>query len=96
VRALRRSDARAGDVESSSEDGRSARHGTAKVQAIDVAKREVTLKGPLGNIETIVVSGSAQRLNEVKVGDDVTVSFTHRRRTSRADRCREGRAVQAD
>ena len=48
---------------------------TAKVQAIDVAKREVTLKGPLGNIETIVVSDQVQRLNEVKVGDDVTVKY---------------------
>jgi hypothetical protein len=48
---------------------------TAKVQAIDLAKREVTLKGPLGNVETVVVGDQVQRLNEVKVGDDVTVKY---------------------
>jgi hypothetical protein len=48
---------------------------TAKVTAIDVAKREVTLKGPLGNTETVVVGDQVQRLNEVKVGDDVTVKY---------------------
>ena len=48
---------------------------TAKVEAIDLAKREVTLKGPLGNTETVVVSDQVQRLNEVKVGDEVTVKY---------------------
>lgn len=48
---------------------------TAKVEAIDLAKREVTLKGPLGNAETVVVSDQVKRLNEVKVGDEVTVKY---------------------
>ncbi|HKW00929.1 MAG TPA: hypothetical protein VJN96_13975 [Vicinamibacterales bacterium] len=48
---------------------------TAKVTAIDLAKREVTLKGPLGNSETVVVGDQVQRLNEVKIGDDVTVKY---------------------
>ncbi len=48
---------------------------TAKVEAIDLAKREVTLKGPLGNVETVVVGEDVKRLNEVKVGDEVTVEY---------------------
>jgi hypothetical protein len=48
---------------------------TAKVEAIDQAKREVTLKGPLGNVVTFVVDERVKRLNEVKVGDEVTADY---------------------
>jgi Cu/Ag efflux protein CusF len=48
---------------------------TAKVEKIDMAKREVTLKGPLGNVETIVVGDQVKRLNEIKVGDEVTAEY---------------------
>jgi len=48
---------------------------TAKVEAIDQAKREVTLKGPLGNVVTFVVDERVKRLNEFKVGDDVTADY---------------------
>jgi Cu/Ag efflux protein CusF len=48
---------------------------TAKVQAIDQTTREVTLKGPLGNVVTFTVDKRVARLNEVKVGDDVTVDY---------------------
>ena len=48
---------------------------TATVQAIDQAKREVTLKGPLGNVVTFTVDKRVKRLNEVKVGDDVTADY---------------------
>jgi hypothetical protein len=48
---------------------------TAKVQAIDQSKREVTLKGPLGNVVTFVVDERVKRLNEVKVGDEVTADY---------------------
>ena len=48
---------------------------TAKVQAIDYTKREVTLKGPLGNVVTFTADKRIQRLNEVKVGDDVTADY---------------------
>jgi len=48
---------------------------TAKVQAIDQAKREVTLKGPLGNVVTFVVDERVKRLNEVSVGDEVTADY---------------------
>jgi hypothetical protein len=48
---------------------------TAKVEAIDQVKREVTLKGPLGNVVTFVVDKRIKRLNEVKVGDEVTADY---------------------
>ena len=48
---------------------------TAKVQAIDRVNREVTLKGPLGNEVTFVVDERVKRLNEVKMGDEVTADY---------------------
>lgn len=48
---------------------------TAKVEAIDLAKREVTLKGSLGNVVSFVVDERVKRLNEVKVGDEVTAEY---------------------
>jgi len=48
---------------------------TAKVVAIDHTKREVTLKGPLGNVVTFVVDKRVKRLNEVNVGDEVTADY---------------------
>ena len=48
---------------------------TAKVQAIDHTKREVTLKGPLGNVITFTVDKRVKRLKEVKVGDEVTADY---------------------
>src|SRR6187455_225953 len=48
---------------------------TAKVEAIDLEKREVTLKGPLGNVVTLVADQSVKRFNEIKVGDNVTADY---------------------
>lgn len=48
---------------------------TAKVEAIDPVKREVTLKGPLGDVVTFVVDERVKRLNEVSVGDEVTADY---------------------
>ncbi len=48
---------------------------TAKVEAIDYTKREVTLKGPLGNVVSFVVDERVKRLNEFKVGDEVTAEY---------------------
>src|SRR5262245_36820590 len=48
---------------------------TASVEAIDLAKREVTLKGPLGNSVTFTVDQQVKRLNEVKVGDLVRADY---------------------
>ncbi len=48
---------------------------TAKVEAIDQAKRTATLKGPLGNVVTFIVDERVKRLSEVKVGDEVTADY---------------------
>lgn len=48
---------------------------TAKVEAIDQKTREVTLKGQDGHVVKFVASPAVQRLNEVKVGDEVTAEY---------------------
>jgi hypothetical protein len=48
---------------------------TAKVEDIDLAKREITLKGPLGNSETYVVDKAIKRFDEIKVGDLVQTDY---------------------
>lgn len=48
---------------------------TASVESIDLEKREVTLKGPLGNSVTFTVDQRVKRLNEVKVGDLVQADY---------------------
>jgi hypothetical protein len=48
---------------------------TATVEAIDVATREVTLKGPKGNHVTLTVGDGVQRLDEIKKGDQVIVEY---------------------
>ena len=48
---------------------------SAEVTAVDLAKREVTLKGPQGNEVTVTVSPVVKRLDEVKVGDFVRVDY---------------------
>jgi hypothetical protein len=48
---------------------------TASVEAINYDNREVTLRGPLGNKVTFVADKRIKRLNEIKVGDDVTADY---------------------
>jgi hypothetical protein len=48
---------------------------TATVQALDLEKRELTLKGPLGDVETLTVDKAVKRLNEIKVGDEGTAKY---------------------
>jgi len=48
---------------------------TATVEAIDVATRELTLKGPLGNRITFTADDRVERLAELKVGDAVTAVY---------------------
>ena len=48
---------------------------TATVEAIDVAKREVTLKGPKGKVVPLSVSPDVRNLEQVKVGDQVVVTY---------------------
>lgn len=47
----------------------------ASVEAIDQKKREVTLKGPAGNLVTITASEQVKRFNEIKVGDSVKAEY---------------------
>jgi Cu/Ag efflux protein CusF len=49
---------------------------TATVTAIDHKTRMVTIKGPMGETRTFKVGPAAKRLDEVKVGDEVTVTVT--------------------
>jgi hypothetical protein len=49
---------------------------TATVEAIDYAKRTVTLKGPEGNTVTLKVDESAKDFKNVKKGDQVVARFT--------------------
>jgi hypothetical protein len=48
---------------------------SGKVEAIDLASREITLKDALDNTVTFVVDKSVKRLDEVKVGDLVTADY---------------------
>jgi Cu/Ag efflux protein CusF len=48
---------------------------TATVQAIDLPKRVVTLKGEKGNVFDLKVGEEAKNLPQVKVGDLVTVKY---------------------
>jgi hypothetical protein len=48
---------------------------TAAIEAINLDKREVTLKGPLGNSVTFTVDKKVKRLNEFKVGDFVRADY---------------------
>lgn len=47
----------------------------AKVEAVDYEKREVLLRGPMGNLVTVEAGDNVKRLNEIKVGDSVHAKF---------------------
>ena len=47
----------------------------AEVVGINLAKRELTLKGPQGNVETLTADNTVKRLDEVKVGDFVRADY---------------------
>jgi Cu/Ag efflux protein CusF len=48
---------------------------TATVEAIDLEKRLVTLKGPEGNTVTLEVGEEARNLTQLKVGDQVEAKY---------------------
>ena len=48
---------------------------TAKVTAIDPAKRQITLKGAEGRERTLTVDKAVRRFDEIKVGDEVTADY---------------------
>jgi hypothetical protein len=49
---------------------------TANVEAVDLKKRTVTVKGPKGNVNTVKVGDHVKKLDQVKVGDQVVVRYT--------------------
>jgi len=49
---------------------------TATAEAIDYAKRTVSLKGPKGNTVTYVVDKSVKNFKNVKVGDELVLRVT--------------------
>jgi len=48
---------------------------TAEVQKVDLEKRELTIKGPQGNVSSFTVDKRVKRLNEIKVGDKIQVDY---------------------
>jgi len=48
---------------------------TASVEAVDAAKRSVTLKGPGGDIVTLPVGPEVQNFDQIQVGDLVVVRY---------------------
>ena len=46
---------------------------TAKVKAIDVVSRKLTIEAPDGETETFKVSAAAERFDELDAGDEITV-----------------------
>lgn len=49
---------------------------SATVEAIDKESRVVTLKGPQGNLFSVVAGPEVRRFDEIKVGDQVVVQHT--------------------
>jgi Cu/Ag efflux protein CusF len=48
---------------------------TATVEAVDGAKRQVTLKGPKGNVATVDVGEQVKNFPQIQVGDNVVVKY---------------------
>lgn len=48
---------------------------TAKIESIDTAKRQLTLRGPLDNVVSVSAGKNVQRFSELKVGDYITADY---------------------
>lgn len=48
---------------------------TATVEAVDLAQRQVTLRGPQGGVLTLRAGDEVKRLHEIKAGDRVTADY---------------------
>lgn len=51
-------------------------HASFSVEAVDVEKRLITLKGPHGNTGVYEVGDQVQRLSEIKAGDTIHAEYT--------------------
>jgi hypothetical protein len=48
----------------------------ATIEAINLETREVTLKGQLGNVFTLVAGPEIKRLNEFRAGDEIVLDYS--------------------
>lgn len=48
---------------------------TATIEALNLETREITVKGPAGNVYTFPVDPAVKRLAEFKVGDAITLDY---------------------
>jgi hypothetical protein len=48
---------------------------SARVEAIDTAERQLTLKGPKGNLKTVTAGPEVRNFDQIKVGDMVVVRY---------------------
>ena len=48
---------------------------TATITALDKATRDVTLKGPQGNLLTVTAGPNVKNFDQLKVGDQVTIRY---------------------
>ncbi len=48
---------------------------SARVEAIDKAQRQLTLKGPKGNLNTVTAGPEVRNFDQIKVGDMVVVRY---------------------
>jgi hypothetical protein len=48
---------------------------TARVEAVDPARRTVTLKGPKGNVKTVEAGPDVRNFDQIKVGDMVVARY---------------------
>jgi len=48
---------------------------SARVEAIDKAERQLTLKGPKGNVNTVTAGPDVRNFDQIKVGDMVVVRY---------------------
>jgi Cu/Ag efflux protein CusF len=65
---------------------------TATVEAVNLEAREVTLRGPLGNVVAFTVDKQVNRLDEIKIGDRVRAEYY----VSLATEIREPTAAEKD
>ena len=48
---------------------------SARVESIDKAQRQITLKGPEGNVQTVTAGPEVRNFDQIKVGDMVVARF---------------------
>jgi hypothetical protein len=48
---------------------------SARVESIDKAQRQLTLKGPEGNVRTVTASSDVRNFDQIKVGDMVVARY---------------------